>query len=82
VIAFVTKTFKYIDDSIVSSLDKYPLSKLMKEMIVLKGINAALDFTIKETAPFTPSYYYDEIKGIADATGSYHHHHYYHHYHY
>ena len=66
---FVFKTFKYLDDMIVSSLDKYPLSKFMKEMIVLKGMNAALDFTIKVTAPFTPSYFYDEIKGISDASG-------------
>lgn len=66
---FVYKTFKYLDDMIVSSLDKYPLSKFMKEMIVLKGMDAALDFTIKETQPFTPSYYFDETRGIADASG-------------
>ena len=66
---FVDKTFKYLDDMIVSSLDKYPISKFMKEMIVLKGMDAALDFTIKETQPFTPSYYYDELRGLADASG-------------
>lgn len=32
-------------------------------------MDRALDWTAQVTAPFTPQAYYDEVRGIADASG-------------
>lgn len=40
-----------------------------KELIIAKGVNAALDWTAEVTAPFTSQSYFDEVQGMADASG-------------
>lgn len=63
---FVHGTFEYIESSIVESMDKYDIPDALKQIIVAKGINFALDLTARVTAPFTPQSYFDELKGISD----------------
>jgi hypothetical protein len=66
---FVYKTWAYLSSEIVSSLDGDNLSPAAKEILVLKGIDAALDWTSKTTGPFTSQAFYDEVQGLADASG-------------
>ena len=65
---FVYKTWGYLSSSLVEALPG-PLPEVIKEMIVQKGLDRALDWTAEVTAPFTPQAYYDEVQGLADATG-------------
>lgn len=50
-------------------MDKTKLPDGVKALIAEKGIDKALDWTAKVTAPFTSQAYYDEVRGIADASG-------------
>jgi len=45
------------------------LSPAVKQLIIQKGMDGALDWTRKVTEPFTPQAYFDELHGLADATG-------------
>jgi isopenicillin-N N-acyltransferase like protein len=67
--AFVNKTWDYLRSSLVEAItsDRVPL--WVKQLIAEKGMDYALDWTANVTAPFTPQAYYDEIRGLADATG-------------
>lgn len=54
----------------MSSLrDNSKIPKPVQAMIVQMGIYKALDWTAKVTAPFTSQAYYDEVRGISDASG-------------
>ena len=65
---FITKTYKYLLDLALDEMgDAVP--KIFQEMIVLGGINAALDWTAEVTAPYTPQEFYDELQGLADGSG-------------
>jgi len=45
------------------------LPKFLQNIIAKDGIAAALDATYYLTKDFTPSYFYEELKGIADGSG-------------
>ena len=69
IISFVTSTWKYLSTSLVDAFPFDMLSKEMKELIVQKGLDGALDWTREMTTPFTPQAFVDEMHGLADATG-------------
>lgn len=66
---FVLKTWAYMSTELVQALDGDLLPEWAKRLIVQKGLDRALDWTAEVTAPFTPQAYYDEVRGLADATG-------------
>lgn len=41
----------------------------MQKMVILYGLNYALDWAAEVTAPFTPQEFFDELHGLADASG-------------
>lgn len=66
---FIDKTWIYLTEEIVSALDDIDIPKAAKVKISELGMEKALDFTAKVTAPFTPQAFFDEVRGISDATG-------------
>jgi len=69
VVAFVTRTMAYLLSSAVDSAPYKKVPPLILAKIIEKGIFAALDWNAEITAPFTPAAFYEELQGIADATG-------------
>lgn len=66
--AFVHKTFAYLITMVVDSMDdRFP--KIVRDKIVQFGMKEALAWCAKVTAVFTPQAYFDEIRGLADASG-------------
>jgi len=66
---FVYKTWGYLLTELTNEMDGDLIPPAAKALIAEKGMERALDWTAKVTAPFTTQDYYDEVKGIADATG-------------
>lgn len=64
---FVTSLYSYLLTELTPDGDMFP--DWAKELIIAKGVNAALDWTAEVTAPFTSQSYYDEVQGMADASG-------------
>mmetsp|Transcript_23858 Transcript_23858/g.34996 ORF Transcript_23858/g.34996 Transcript_23858/m.34996 type:complete len:437 (+) Transcript_23858:63-1373(+) len=65
---FVSKTYAYFLEMAVDEMgDK--ISPFWQAIIVYKGLNRALDWCAEVTAPYTPQEFYDELHGIADASG-------------
>ena len=65
---FYRDAYEYIVNLALDEMgDAVP--KIFQEMIILGGINAALDWAAEVTAPYTPQEFYDELQGLADATG-------------
>jgi isopenicillin-N N-acyltransferase-like protein len=65
---FVRKTNTYLIEEIVSSLgDHFP--DAAKALVIEIGMEKALAKTAEWTAPFTSQPFYDEVRGLADATG-------------
>jgi len=65
---FIEKTYAYFLALAVDEMgDK--LSPFWQSVIVYKGLNRALDWCAEITAPFTPQEFYDELRGLADASG-------------
>jgi len=50
-------------------MDSTKIPTAVKVKIVEMGIDKALDWTAKVTAPFTSQAYFDEVRGISDASG-------------
>mmetsp|Transcript_4788 Transcript_4788/g.6599 ORF Transcript_4788/g.6599 Transcript_4788/m.6599 type:complete len:452 (+) Transcript_4788:41-1396(+) len=66
---FISKTYKYLVTEFVSSMDNTKIPTAIKVKIVEMGIDKALDWTAKVTAPFTSQAYFDEVRGISEASG-------------
>jgi isopenicillin-N N-acyltransferase like protein len=66
---FVYKTWGYLSSEILMELYGDKLPQWAKAIIINQGLEAALDWSRDVTAPFTPQSYFDEVKGLADATG-------------
>jgi isopenicillin-N N-acyltransferase-like protein len=66
---FVTETWAYLNSELLEALSGDRLPQWLKEMIVEKGMERALDWSWRTTEDFTPKAYFDEVHGIADATG-------------
>jgi hypothetical protein len=49
--------------------DPFVLSPIVQKMVILHGLNYALDWAAEVTAPFTPQEFFDELHGLADASG-------------
>jgi len=67
---FYEETYKYLADQVIDILPKIPFPKWFLEKVIEGGFNWALDWTQKATEPFTDPEFYEEIKGIADASGT------------
>jgi len=68
-IEFVGKVWNYLETSLVDEFPSDVFSPAAKALITEKGMVGALDWTASVTAPFTPQAYFDEVRGLADATG-------------
>eukprot|EP00286_Rhodomonas_abbreviata_P021890 CAMPEP_0181308452 /NCGR_PEP_ID=MMETSP1101-20121128/11470_1 /TAXON_ID=46948 /ORGANISM="Rhodomonas abbreviata, Strain Caron Lab Isolate" /LENGTH=445 /DNA_ID=CAMNT_0023414835 /DNA_START=22 /DNA_END=1359 /DNA_ORIENTATION=- len=66
---FVGKTWKYLSEELTEAMDGDLIPEFAKKIITQKGMDRALDWTAEVTAPFTPQAYFDEVQGLADATG-------------
>ena len=66
---FVYKTWYYISSELEAALSGPVLPQWAKRALVQKTLDRSLDWTREMTANFTPQAYYDEVRGIADATG-------------
>jgi isopenicillin-N N-acyltransferase like protein len=65
---FIAKTYTYFLGLAVDEMgDK--ISPFWQGVIVFKGLNRALDWCAEITAPYTPQEFYDELHGLADASG-------------
>jgi isopenicillin-N N-acyltransferase like protein len=65
---FISSTYKYFVDLALDEMgDAIP--EIFQEMIILGGLNAALDWAAEVTAPYTPQEFYDELRGISDGSG-------------
>jgi hypothetical protein len=69
IVSFVTKTWDYLISEIVQELNGDRMPEWLKEMIISKGMDRALDWTRRTTEAYTPQAYFDEVQGLADATG-------------
>jgi len=58
---------KYLEEQVEQSLNFLP--EWLQEYIAEEGVNAALDVTYYATRDYTPSYFFDEIKGLSDGSG-------------
>lgn len=66
---FISKTWTYLTELVVDSFPGDTLSQGAKIMITDYGMIKALDWCAKTTKEFIPQAYFDEMRGIADATG-------------
>jgi len=65
---FVHDTFAYLTSMIVGENDDR-FSKAILDLIVRFGMKKALDWNAKVTKEFTPESFFQEMQGIADASG-------------
>jgi len=68
-IKFVEVVWTYLENALVDEFPSDTFSPAVKKLIADKGMIGALDWTTKETEPFTPIAYNDEVRGMADASG-------------
>jgi hypothetical protein len=66
---FVYKTWYYMSSELVAALSGPVLPQWAKRALVQKTLDRSLDWTAEMTANFTSQSYYDEVRGLADATG-------------
>jgi isopenicillin-N N-acyltransferase-like protein len=66
---FVTKTWGYLVSEVVQYLVGDRIPQWLKDMIISQGMKRALEWTRETTQSFTPQAYFDEVKGLSDATG-------------
>lgn len=65
---FAASVYDYFVTMAVDALgDK--VSPVVQAMIIVHGLNYALDWAAEVTAPFTPQEFYDELQGMADGSG-------------
>ena len=65
---FIAGVWTWMLDAGIEELgDKLP--KWAEAKILNEGIERALDWTARVTAPYTPQSYYDEVRGLADGSG-------------
>jgi hypothetical protein len=57
--------FEFMDEE-AGPYIKY-LPEFLKNMIIKFGVEAALEYELVVTHKYTPSYYFDEVQGLADA---------------
>jgi len=62
-----TKVWTYLEQEVAKDLPGY-LPEWLRELISDVGLTLALDLTYEATYAWTGSYFYDELRGIADAS--------------
>jgi hypothetical protein len=65
---FIDQVFSYIEDQVVAKLPKWTPKNLVKEM-AKRLILEATDLTYNITVKYTNPTFYEELHGIANATG-------------
>jgi len=65
---FIEDTWDYMEGQIEDAVPWLP--KWLSELIALLGLDAALDATELATREYTPNHFYDEMRGLSDASGT------------
>jgi len=68
--SFINTVWEFLRSEITSQPYVSDLPKWLADMVADIGLDAALEFTEFMTKDYTPSYFYDEMKGLSDATGT------------
>lgn len=66
--AIITQMVAHLEQEVQSDIDKY-IGKDMAAFVAKYGLVAGLDYTYEATKSYTPSYFYDEFRGLANSTG-------------
>jgi len=66
---FIYTLWAYLITELVDSFPSSNFPDAAKAKVASMGIERALDWTAEQTAPFTPQAYFDELQGMADASG-------------
>jgi isopenicillin-N N-acyltransferase-like protein len=66
---FIYELWAYLTTELVHSLPESNFPEAAIAKIVDMGMERALDWTAEQTKPFTPQAYFDELQGMADASG-------------
>jgi isopenicillin-N N-acyltransferase like protein len=69
IVAFVDKVWAYLNSGVIQAMTDDRVPEWLKVLISTKGMDKALDWTRRTTEAFTPQAYFDEVRGLADATG-------------
>lgn len=65
--SFVNETWAYIEDSAAGALSGLPTK--LRDWVIEAGADVAFGLTDVLTAPYTGEYFFDELHGLADASG-------------
>jgi len=68
-ISFLNDTWLYMESQAASAPYVKDLPKWLANLIADIGLDAALELTELATREYTPQYFYDEMRGLSDATG-------------
>lgn len=66
---FIAKTWTYLINLVVEDMPEGMFPPFVRDMVISHGMERALDWCAKTTADYTPQAYFDEMRGISDATG-------------
>eukprot|EP00056_Hartaetosiga_gracilis_P018864 m.12224 g.12224 ORF g.12224 m.12224 type:complete len:441 (-) comp7141_c0_seq1:1530-2852(-) len=68
---FINAVWSYLENQVESAINGtiHNLQPWFVDLITEFGLDAALDLTMDATRPFTGDYFYQEMQGMADATG-------------
>jgi len=65
---FLPTVWTYLEAQVSRALPNY-FPQWFSELIAIVGLDAALDFTEYVSAPYTGEHFFEELQGIADASG-------------
>lgn len=65
---FITSVWEFMEDELERALPN-TIPKWLSRLIADFGLKLALDLTEMASKDFTPQYFYDELKGLSDASG-------------
>ncbi|CAE7921102.1 dcd1A, partial [Symbiodinium sp. KB8] len=66
---FVDNVWAYFEQQVRDSIDQFGLPEWLADMIEDVGLDVALGLTYDLTKNFTGQYFFDEMRGMSDATG-------------
>jgi hypothetical protein len=67
--SFIEGVWKYIESQIGGAIKTWDLPKWLVDDIENYGLELALDLTYLASVDFTPKHFYEEMHGLADASG-------------
>lgn len=68
-VQFALGTYAYLIEEGMSSFPSDRIPSVLQALALEKGMDVALQWCAKETAPYTPQGFFDEIQGLADGSG-------------